>query len=53
MISINTVPTCFHHPVKVVFLDDNRQFLDALYLEFRHGSNNPSFSEHWACGILP
>lgn len=27
-------PTCFYHPIKVIFLDDNRAFLDALDLEF-------------------
>lgn len=27
-------PTCFYHPVKVVFLDDNQAFLDALSFEF-------------------
>ena len=25
---------CFYHPIKVIFLDDNRAFLDALDLEF-------------------
>ena len=45
MISINTVPTCFHHPVKVVFLDDNRQFLDALYLEFHPHINMLMFTD--------
>lgn len=27
-------PACFYHPIKVLFLDDNREFLDALDLEF-------------------
>lgn len=27
-------PTCFYHPIKVIFLDDSRAFLDALDLEF-------------------
>ena len=27
-------PICFYHPTKVIFLDDNRDFLDALDLEF-------------------
>ncbi len=26
-------PTCFYHPIKVLFLDDNRNFLDSLELE--------------------
>ncbi len=34
MIINDARPTCFYHPVKVVFLDDNRAFLDALDLEF-------------------
>ncbi|MBA2653357.1 MAG: hypothetical protein H0U73_14000 [Tatlockia sp.] len=34
MIISNASPTCFYHPIKVVFLDDNRAFLDALDLEF-------------------
>jgi len=34
MTSINTKPTCYYHPLKVIFLDDNRAFLDALELEF-------------------
>lgn len=31
---INAIPTCFYHPLKIIFLDDNRAFLDALDLEF-------------------
>jgi CheY-like chemotaxis protein len=27
-------PSCFYHPVKIIFLDDNRAFLDTLELEF-------------------
>ena len=34
MYSIDAIPTCFYHPIKVIFLDDNRSFLDALDLEF-------------------
>ncbi len=34
MIINNAGPTCFYHPIKVVFLDDNRAFLDVLDLEF-------------------
>jgi CheY-like chemotaxis protein len=34
MTIIDTRPTCFYHPIKVIFLDDNRAFLDALDLEF-------------------
>ncbi|MBA2653010.1 MAG: response regulator [Tatlockia sp.] len=34
MINIDSRPTCFYHPIKVVFLDDNRAFLDALDLEY-------------------
>lgn len=32
-------PTCFYHPIKVIFLDDNRAFLDALDLEFSNQIN--------------
>ncbi|MBA2652400.1 MAG: response regulator [Tatlockia sp.] len=34
MVINNARPTYFYHPIKVVFLDDNRGFLDALALEF-------------------
>ncbi|WP_412755090.1 response regulator [Legionella pneumophila] len=34
MTIIDAKPTCFYHPIKVIFLDDNRTFLDALDLEF-------------------
>ncbi|CZG71366.1 TPA: response regulator [Legionella pneumophila subsp. pneumophila] len=34
MTIIDARPTCFYHPIKVIFLDDNRAFLDALDLEF-------------------
>ena len=34
MAIIDARPTCFYHPLKVVFLDDNRAFLDALEFEF-------------------
>ncbi|KTC87673.1 response regulator [Legionella drozanskii] len=27
-------PTCFYHPTKIIFLDDNQEFLDAIKLEF-------------------
>lgn len=30
----NASPTFFYHPLKIIFLDDNRAFLDALDLEF-------------------
>jgi CheY-like chemotaxis protein len=35
----NASPTCFYHPIKVVFLDDNPAFLDALELEFSEKIN--------------
>ena len=34
MTIIDARPACFYHPIKVIFLDDNRSFLDALDLEF-------------------
>ncbi|MBA2652072.1 MAG: response regulator, partial [Tatlockia sp.] len=34
MIIKDARPTCFYHPIKVIFLDDNRVFLEALDLEF-------------------
>ena len=34
MTGFNVIPTCFYHPTKVIFLDDNQAFLDALELEF-------------------
>ncbi len=34
MTIIDARPTCFYHPIKVIFLDDSRSFLDALDLEF-------------------
>jgi len=34
MTIIDARPTCFYLPIKVIFLDDNRAFLDALDLEF-------------------
>lgn len=34
MAIINARPTCFYHPIRVIFLDDSRAFLDALDLEF-------------------
>ncbi|EHL29704.1 response regulator [Legionella drancourtii] len=30
----DVIPACFYHPIKVIFLDDSRDFLDALDLEF-------------------
>lgn len=35
----------FHHPIKVIFLDDNRQFLDALDLEFGEKFDMLTFTE--------
>ena len=35
---------CFYHPVKVIFLDDNRAFLDALELEFSAQINMLTFT---------
>ena len=37
-------PTCFHHPTKVIFLDDNRAFLDAMELEFGNQINMVTIS---------
>ncbi|AWN74924.1 response regulator [Legionella anisa] len=34
MTIVNARPTCFYHPIRVIFLDDNRAFLDVLDLEF-------------------
>ncbi|KTC99890.1 response regulator [Legionella feeleii] len=34
MTVVDSKPLCFYHPTKVIFLDDNRAFLDALELEF-------------------
>ena len=34
MTIVNVRPTCFYHPIRVIFLDDNRAFLDVLDLEF-------------------
>ena len=34
MTIIDARPICFYHPIKVIFLDDSRSFLDALDLEF-------------------
>lgn len=38
-VSVLAKPTCFHHPVKVVFLDDNQAFLNALSMEFGQKEN--------------
>ena len=37
--SVLTAPTCFHHPVKIIFLDDNQAFLNVLSLEFGQHEN--------------
>ena len=34
MAIINARSICFYHPIKVIFLDDNPEFLEALDLEF-------------------
>jgi len=39
-------PPCFYHPIKVVFLDDNRNFLDTLELEFSSQVNMSMFTNH-------
>ena len=39
MSNLNTKPTYFYHPVKVLCLDDNRAFLDLLELEFNEKLN--------------
>lgn len=44
MTIFDTMATCFFHPVKVVFLDDNRAFLDALELEFSAQINMLTFT---------
>lgn len=38
-ISVLAKPTCFHHPVKVLFLDDNQAFLNVLSMEFGQKEN--------------
>lgn len=38
------IPTCLYHPVKVIFLDDNRSFLDAIELEFNDRINMTTFT---------
>lgn len=37
--SVLTAPTCFHHPAKAIFLDDNQAFLNVLSLEFGQHEN--------------
>ena len=32
-------PTCFHYPVKIIFLDDNQTFLNVLSMEFSQPDN--------------
>ena len=32
-------PSCFYHPVNIIFLDDNQAFLDVLSLEFGQNKN--------------
>lgn len=44
MAIICSEPTCFYYPPKVVFLDDNRAFLDALELEFSANINMLTFT---------
>lgn len=44
MTIICSEPTCFYYPLKVVFLDDNRAFLDALELEFSANINMLTFT---------
>lgn len=44
MTVINAKPTCFYHPIKVIFLDDSRSFLDALDLEFAAQFNMVTFT---------
>ena len=39
MSNIITKPTCFHHPVKIVFLDDNQTFLNVLSMDFGQKEN--------------
>ena len=44
MTIFDATATCIFHPVKVVFLDDNRAFLDALELEFSAQINMLTFT---------
>ncbi|MBA2657828.1 MAG: response regulator [Tatlockia sp.] len=44
MTIVNTRPTCFYHPIKVLFLDDNRAFLDVLDFEFSDKFNMLTFT---------
>ena len=44
MTIIDARPTCFYHPIKVIFLDDNRAFLDALDFEFSKIMNMMTFT---------
>jgi CheY-like chemotaxis protein len=45
MLTVNTKPVPFYHPTKVIFLDDNRAFLDALKLEFFDQINMKTFTD--------
>ncbi len=38
-------PTSFHHPVKIVFLDDNQNFLNVLSMEFCQKDNMVMLTE--------
>jgi CheY-like chemotaxis protein len=44
MTIFDLTPTCFYHPIKTIFLDDNRAFLDALELEFSTYINMLTFT---------
>lgn len=44
MTILDLTPTCFYYPIKVIFLDDNRTFLDALELEFSSHINMLTFT---------
>jgi len=44
MTIFESIPTCFYHPIKVIFLDDNRAFLDTLELEFNDCINMQTFT---------
>ena len=45
--------TCFYHPIKIIFVDDNRAFLDVLELEFdSHWTMQMFTSPHEALATL-
>lgn len=45
MIAHNTKPTCLYHPTTVLFLDDNKAFLNALELELSAQNKMLTFTD--------